>query len=600
MANFWPSSYYAEEDLTYLDDYEYGDEAEGYEGYEYGDEPEDYEYYYDAGIRDELDESLEAVLAPYLYEMPTPTPSSGNFADRHRKSFQPAIKNNLKLENQLTKWMGPKGKIKVENVDFQSVGRKGILKLDKNSLLGSGSNGTRIYLGTFQQSVTNYEQLVAIKRIQYDTDAEYKATFREIETLQKLNHPNMTKYMFADKNDQFNLMFIALELCRGSLINLFELKKDVFERPFVLTNGAPANNWWFKKHLLLGVANGLNYIHEKGHVHRDLKPQNILVQNDETDSNMFGYKAVICDFELSKEMKPGNSKLSVSQGIVGTQGWMAKEVLDGGAQTKALDVFAYGCIVQFVLVENRENQAIHPFGSDINRDNAIMESKRFSYISTNITDMNGIFLEDSGVVRQGMPKVRYEYLGDAILADLLVGVCISGEKAIRPKASEILRHAFFSSYEDRTRVNESLFNEFKHDFQKQGLIRKMDKQWKKFGTPSLSLAVPDAWKYYISHRKATKGKMPSAELSSSLFNCVMRIIRNIQQHYKEANELAAAFGGDDESIGRYFFEGLPLAFPVIYIYHQYHTQVQQRDLKRKIHDQQISTLMSLKDAHRAL
>ena len=120
------------------------------------------------------------------------------------------------------------------------------------------SHHTRVYLGTFRQSVTNAEKLVAIKRIQYDTDAEYKATYREIENLQRLDHYNLIKYLCADRVDEYNLMFIALELCRGSLIYVFEHHEDVFYRPFVLRNKACPDDWWFKKHLLLGVANGLN------------------------------------------------------------------------------------------------------------------------------------------------------------------------------------------------------------------------------------------------------------------------------------------------------------------------------------------------------
>ncbi|XP_063690561.1 serine/threonine-protein kinase/endoribonuclease IRE2-like [Bolinopsis microptera] len=535
-----------------------------------------------------------------------PTITRNITVDQYRNEVK--LRNCSNLEKQITKRLGIGNK--AENVAFKEVGERKFLKLDKNVLLGSGSNGTRVYLGTFRQSVTNDEKLVAIKRIQYDTEAEYKATYREVATLQKLNHSNVIKYLFADNNDEFNLMFIALELCRGSLINIFELRKDVFECPFILKNRAPANDWWFKKHLLLGIANGLDYIHQQGHVHRDLKPQNILVQGD--DSNIFGYKAVICDFELAKEMEAGKSKLSVSQGIVGTQGWMAKEVLAGGAQTKALDVFAYGCIVQFVLVENRDKHAIHPFGADIHRDNAIMESKRSSYISTHIADINGSIRTTGqsyyvGELLQGRSGLGYEYLGDAIIADLLVSVCISGDKTVRPSAPELLLHPFFWSYEKRIQSNEMMFNLYKHDFQRHDIVSLMEKNWRILNTYNYSSLIPDAWEYYVSHRKATKGKLPSSRLSSSLFNCLMRLIRNLQQHYEEAialsPELEVALDGNSESLGKYFFEGVPLAFPVIYIYlfqYQCNSPEKNIEVRRKIYQQQLSTLMNLKSNHRAL
>ena len=531
--------------------------------------------------------------------------STSQLADKFRNQVK--LRNSVNLKEQIIGWLG--NDISEEKLSFKMVGERRYLMIDKNVLLGSGSNGTRVYFGTFRQSVTNEEQLVAIKRIQYDTEEEYKATYREVGTLQKLNHSNVIKYLFADKNDEFNLMFIALQLCRGSLINVFELRKDVFDRPFVLKNRAPANNWWFKKHLLLGVANGLNYIHQQGHVHRDLKPQNILVQND--NNNEFGYKAVICDFELSREIRPGESKLSVSQGIVGTQGWMAREVLVRGALTKALDVFAFGCIVQFVLVENREKHAIHPFGSDIHRDSAIMEDSRFSFISTHIADINGsIHTGESyfvGELLQGRSGLGYEYLGDAILADLLVGVCIAGDKDIRPDTSEILCHPFFWSYEKRVQCSETLFNLHKHDFQRIETISLMEKDWRLLNTHPLSSLVPDVWLYYVSHRKTSKGKIPSVKLSSSLFNCLMRLIRNLQQHQKEAisfaPELSTAFDGNADSLGKYFFEGVPFAFSVIYVYlYQDFLDFSKKgnEVKEKIFKHQQLTLRSIKNSHRVL
>ena len=479
-------------------------------------------------------------------------------------------RNAQNLQKQITKWMGL-GK-EADKVIFNEIGKRDFLKLDKKVLLGSGSNGTRVYLGTFRQTVTNDEKLVAIKRIQYDTEVEYKATYREVATLQKLNHSNVIKYLFADNNDEHNLMYIALELCKGSLINVFQLRKDVFDRPFMLRNGSPPDNWWFKKHLLLGVANGLNYIHQQGNVHRDLKPQNILIQVD--DSNEFGYKAVICDFELTREIKLGNSKLSVSSGIVGTHGWMAKEVLNSGDQTKALDIFAYGCIVQFVMSDNRDKDVTHPFGPDIQRDSAIMEGKRCSYISTHIADVEGHvhgYVHPDGQSASSIKRnwVGYEYLGDALLADMLVGVCISENINVRPNASEVLKHPFYWSYEKRLQCNARMFNEFKDNFQQQNIISEMETKWRALNTHPLSSLVPGAWDYYVSYRKLTGRKILSGRVGAPIFNCLMRIIRNLQQHYEEAvrlsPHLADVLDRDDESMGKYFFEGVPLSFPIIYI-----------------------------------
>ncbi|XP_063690063.1 serine/threonine-protein kinase/endoribonuclease IRE2-like isoform X1 [Bolinopsis microptera] len=553
----------------------------------------------DLGGSDERTSRDEASVRQKSTSLPTITK---NFTvDQYRNEVK--LRNCLNLEKQITKRLGIGNRAR--SVAFKEVGERKFLRLDKNVLLGSGSNGTRVYLGTFRQSVTNDEKLVAIKRTQYDTEAEYKATYREIENLQRLDHYNLIKYLCADKVDEYNLMFIALELCEGSLINVFELRKDVFERPFILRNKAPPDDWRFKKHLLLGVANGLNYIHQEGHVHRDLKPQNILVQVD--DSNEFGYKAVICDFELTRELKLGKTKLSVSSGIVGTHGWMAKEVLNKGDQTKALDIFAYGCIIQFVMSESRAKDITHPFGPDIQRDSAIMEGKRYSYISTHIADNEGYVHPDGQSASSSKRNwVGYRYLGDALLADMLVGVCISENINVRPSAAEIIKHPFYWSYEQRMQCNERMFNAFKDNFQQEDAISVMESNWKALDTHPLSLLVPAAWDYYLMHRRISGRKGPSVKLSASIFNCLMRTIRNIQQHYEDAigilPDLDEVMDGSNESMGQYFFEGVPLSFPVIYITYQWLQLQSNRSHKEKldIYDVQIETLFAIKKDHYSL
>ena len=92
-------------------------------------------------------------------------------------------RNTSSLQKQIFKWLGSK------DVDLKDVGGDKRLKFDKNKLLGTGSNGTRVYLGTFRQPVTDEQELVAIKQVLFNTDAEYKKIIHEVKNLQQLNHP---------------------------------------------------------------------------------------------------------------------------------------------------------------------------------------------------------------------------------------------------------------------------------------------------------------------------------------------------------------------------------------------------------------------------
>ncbi|XP_063690065.1 serine/threonine-protein kinase/endoribonuclease IRE2-like [Bolinopsis microptera] len=516
------------------------------------------------------------------------------------------IGNALSLRKQVTNCLG--GGERAARVKFIDVVEGGCLRFDKDQRLGSGSCGTRVYLGTYRQQVTNEHLLVAIKEGHYDIQR-----YREVENLQQLIHPNVVRYIYADKEEKFNLLFIALELCRGSLVNLFDHKLDVFNKPFILNNHVPCDDWWFKKTILLGIANGLDYVHGQRFIHRDLKPQNILVQDD--DNNIYGFKAVLCDFELTRKLKKGQSKLSVSQVTVGTQGWMAKEVLNGATKpTSAVDVFAYGCIVHYVLSENRSKQFKHPFGSDVLRDSSILTGKRFSYISLNLTTFNDDSSDydddDSEASGYGNLAQDFEYLGDAILADMLVDACVSGKKVMRPQASALLTHPFFWNYGDRMLCCQQFFNNFKHDFQRSPLIKSMEQTWKELTRPEFQFfsQIPEAFEYYKLHRMSIKRNIPPDNVISTIYNSMMRFIRNLQQHYHEAVKMYPSLivfipSGDNETLGEYFFETIPMSFPVIYLFHKLHedTSYMKNDKNgQELHILTKKTLRTLFEKHVAL
>ena len=507
----------------------------------------------------------------------------------------------LRLQKQISKYLGTGPN--ATNIVFIDTGDAGRLKFDKNKQLGSGSGGTRVFLGTFRQHVTNEQELVAIKQVLYNSNEDYRKTFREVENLQQLIHPNVIRYLFADNVDAYNITLIALELCRGSLIDLFSKKHDVFKRPFVLKNREPCDSWQFKKNLLYGIADGLSYVHSRRYMHMDLKPQNVLVRDD--DSNLYGYKAVLCDFELTRKMKDGKAKLSVSQEAVGTHGWMANELLRGSKKlAPVIDVFAYGCIVHYVLCESRTEQLIHPFGPDILRDNNILKAKRYSYISVNLKC--NPFTEDSLNCPLG-----YNYLGDAILADMLVDACVSQTICLRPSAADILEHPFFWSYNERIRCTEQMFNKFKDSFQrKTSLISSMEKTWSSLNVKEYNFYIPEAWNYLLLYRASLKKKLINPKVDVTLFNSLMRLIRNLQQHYEEALALdprlrSVLESGDDKTLGLYFFEKIPLSFPVIYIYSKFHNDTEGLENNipsevNKLHKLYLETLRSVKSAHPVL
>ena len=96
----------------------------------------------------------------------------------------------------------------------------------------------------------------------------------------------------------------------------------------------------------------------------------------------------IADFGISRIMAEGKDHYTATVGGLGSPIWRAPEANDKNQNiTTAVDMFAYGCIVHFVMCPASQLQLRHPFGvlkGDIGGDNimlAIKAGKRKLYIS---------------------------------------------------------------------------------------------------------------------------------------------------------------------------------------------------------------------------
>jgi serine/threonine-protein kinase/endoribonuclease IRE1 len=137
----------------------------------------------------------------------------------------------------------------------------------------------------------------------------------------------------------------VLELCAGTLKNYCEKKYNGPELP---PDGV----------VLYQIANGLHYIHSQNLVHRDVKPDNILI------SMTTPVQMKLSDFGFVKKTSPQGS---YTQSVLkGTLKWMAPEILEhwmNNTSTNDLphgtiqsDTFAAGCVFFYVATRGR-----HPF-----------------------------------------------------------------------------------------------------------------------------------------------------------------------------------------------------------------------------------------------
>lgn len=187
------------------------------------------------------------------------------------------------------------------------VAKRGKSLVISDEVLGYGSSGTIVFKGTFQG------RAVAVKRLLRDF---VDVASKEVSLLESAdNHPNVIRYFYKEVTSTF--LFIALELCPASLADVIERPAEWQELCAMLK----------PKRCLWQIASGVHHLHSLSIVHRDMKPQNILV----TYSPGGKLKMLLSDFGLSKRLD-GIAQTSFSQTMNnpgGTVGWRAPEILRG-------------------------------------------------------------------------------------------------------------------------------------------------------------------------------------------------------------------------------------------------------------------------------
>jgi len=185
---------------------------------------------------------------------------------------------------------------------------------------------------------TSNGNIVAMKFLnrQHKMERFQKETVRtEINSLQLVRHSHVIKLLAynlsakypTNDGEHIKTVLLVLEYCQGG--ELFDLLYYA-ERLDEITART-----YFRQLML-----GLREIHSAGIAHRDIKPQNILLDSD--------YCIKITDFGLSKIMETEEDRIMKTT-YVGTRGYQAPELLRDKPYTNACDIFSSG-VVLFILV----------------------------------------------------------------------------------------------------------------------------------------------------------------------------------------------------------------------------------------------------------
>jgi mitogen-activated protein kinase kinase kinase len=207
------------------------------------------------------------------------------------------------------------------------------LKWMKGSLIGQGSFGS-VFLAL--HAVTG--ELMAVKQVEMPSkthsemdkkkEAMVAALQREINLLERLQHPNIVKYLGSNYHDEhFN---IFLEYVPGGSVAAMLNNYGQLQEPLI-------------RNFVRQILEGLAYLHAQDIIHRDIKGANVLVDNKgQVKISDFGISKRVEVSAFSNPVKGGHLNRPSLQGSVF---WMAPEVVKQTSYTLKADIWSLGCLV---------------------------------------------------------------------------------------------------------------------------------------------------------------------------------------------------------------------------------------------------------------
>ncbi|HEX9190100.1 MAG TPA: serine/threonine-protein kinase, partial [Vicinamibacteria bacterium] len=198
-----------------------------------------------------------------------------------------------------------------------------------------GRGGMATVYRAYEPALDRYVALKVLPR-EFLHDPGFKDRFhREAKALAKLEHPNIVPIYNYDIDEKEGIPWMAMRLVPGGSLSQ-RLKEGRLPHARSVE-------------ILRGVADALDHAHGKGVVHRDVKPQNVLLDE--------GGRVYLADFGIAK-MLEASGGLTATGMITGTPNYMAPEQATAKDVGPPADIYALG-IVAYEMFTGRV-----PFSAD--------------------------------------------------------------------------------------------------------------------------------------------------------------------------------------------------------------------------------------------
>ncbi|KAJ7946695.1 Receptor-like kinase [Quillaja saponaria] len=269
------------------------------------------------------------------------------------------------------------------------------------NILGRGGFG-KVYKGRLADG-----SLVAVKRLKEERTQGGELQFQtEVEMISMAVHRNLLRLRGFCMTPTERLLVYPY-MANGSVASCLR------ERP----ESQPALDWPIRKHIALGSARGLAYLHDHCDpkiIHRDVKAANILLDEE--------FEAVVGDFGLAKLMDYKDTHVTTA--VRGTIGHIAPEYLSTGKSSEKTDVFGYGVMLLELITGQRAFDLARLANDDdvmlLDWVKGLLKDKKLETLVDG--DLQGNYID--GEVEQ------------LIQVALL---CTQGSPMERPKMSEVVR-----------------------------------------------------------------------------------------------------------------------------------------------------------------
>ncbi|KAK4767550.1 hypothetical protein SAY86_015300 [Trapa natans] len=264
--------------------------------------------------------------------------------------------------------------------------------------LGEGGFGT-VYYGELHDG-----RVVAVKRLFENNMKRVEQFMNEVEILTRLRHNNLVTLYGCTSRRSRELLLVYEFIPNGTVADHLHGKRS----------GAGLLPWRIRLSIAIETAHALSYLHETDVIHRDVKTNNILLDND--------FRVKVADFGLSRLFP--NDVTHVSTAPQGTPGYVDPEYYQCYQLTDKSDVYSFGVVLCELLSSkpavdtNRHRQEINLANMAINKiQNHTLEE---------LVDPSLGFETDYSVKRM------------ATLVAELAFRCLQQERDLRPTMLEVL------------------------------------------------------------------------------------------------------------------------------------------------------------------